>query len=128
MTPPDAARALRAVAALRALCLALPHVATPAERARLGRFEALAASPHGARDEDVDTLAAGWRDWWRRGRSDELLRMAGALPPRLIGGDRRLAAYLRAAESERLARDPEPRRSWSEDPAHPAPGGFSSPG
>jgi len=25
-------------------------------------------------------------------------------------------------EWERLARHPEPRRSWSEDPAHPAPG------
>jgi len=99
VTPhPDVARALRAVSALRALCLRLPHVPTPGEVACLGRFDALAASPHAATVDDVEAIAAGWRRWWREGEIDALRTMAGRLPAGLIERDRRLLSYARAAE------------------------------
>ena len=97
MRPRDAAATLRAVSALRALCLALPHVPTPAEGLRLRRFEALVVSPGSAGPDDIDALLAGWRDWWRRGRIEDLLAMATRLPVALTQGDRRLASYVLAA-------------------------------
>lgn len=97
MMPRDAAAALRAVAALRALCFALPHLPTPVETERLGRFEALMAAPGSATDADVEALAAGWRRWWREGRTDRLVRMARELPVGLVERDRRLASFVLAA-------------------------------
>ena len=75
--PGDAARALRTSAALRALCLRLPHVPTSSEVALLRRFDALAAGPDAATGDDVEALAAGWRRWWRAGEIGALRAMAG---------------------------------------------------
>lgn len=107
----DAGRALRVVSALRALCLALPHLPTPAEAARLARFEVLVASPGAARADDIEAVRAGWRRWWREGRTDDLLAMALELPATLIWRDRWLASYAVAAgatlepgDTARLAR------------------------
>jgi len=97
MTPEDAAVALRAVSALRALCLALPHLETPAEALRLERFEELVASPGSAGSADTEAVVTGWRKWWREWRTDDLLRMAAGLSARLIAKDRRLATYAVAA-------------------------------
>lgn len=55
----DAAAALRKVAVLRALCLRLPHIPTPAERHLLRRFDALVTTPHGASEGDTEALVAG---------------------------------------------------------------------
>ncbi len=100
----DAEGALRTVAALRALCLALPHVSTPAEARRLKRFEALAASPDSAGRDDLEAVLTGWREWWRQGRADDLLAMGARLPAALVQEDRRLASYLVAAREVSRAR------------------------
>jgi hypothetical protein len=97
MTPGDATATLRKVAALRDLCLALPHVPTPLEQERLTRFDQLASSTAGVSDDDVEALVAGWRRWWREGRSDAIAAMAARLPVSLVDGDRRLATYVVAA-------------------------------
>jgi hypothetical protein len=75
---------------------------TPTERERLRRFEALAASPHITTDADVEALVAGWRRWWREGRTDALCAMADRLPAGIIERDRDLAAYLSAARQRLL--------------------------
>lgn len=89
----DATAAIRKASALRALCLRLPHLPTPAEVARLRRCEALAASPESANTADVEALAAGWRSWWRLGETGRLHAMAVRVPTALINSDRRLAQY-----------------------------------
>lgn len=94
----DVASTLRAVAGLRALCLSLPHLPTPAERERLCRFEAIAAAPDLITEDDLEAVAAGWRQWWRNGRHDLILQMATRLPARLVEQDRRLASFLLAAK------------------------------
>lgn len=93
----DAGPTLRAVSALRTLCASLPHVPTPAEARRLERFATFAVTPGLAGLEDVDTLLAGWRQWWRDGRTGDLLAMASGLAPDLLAADRRLVMYLLAA-------------------------------
>jgi hypothetical protein len=98
MIQSDVSAVLRAVSALRALCLGLPHLPTPAEAEQLRRFDALAASPGSATERDRDALAAGWRLWWRTGQLDRLRDMAKRLPPQLVEGDRDLSSYARAAE------------------------------
>jgi hypothetical protein len=105
MSGTDPARALRAASDLRALCLALPHVPTPAEADRLARFERLAAAPASAGVADVDSVVAGWRQWWRLGRVDELLAMARALPAHVVQGDRHLASLAVAAAVTCAERD-----------------------
>lgn len=97
MTARDVAATLRRVAALRALCLRLPHIPTPAESALLRRFERLARSPQAAAEVDAEAIAAGWRAWWRAGEHRGIVEMAAALPVNLVDGDRRLAAYADAA-------------------------------
>lgn len=89
----DATAAIRKASALRALCLRLPHLSTPAEAARLRRCEALAVSPESATGADVEALAAGWRRWWRRGETERLRAMAARVPAGRIKPDRRLAQY-----------------------------------
>lgn len=89
----DATVAIRKASALRALCLRLPHVPTPAEAARLRRCEALAVSPESATGADVEALAAGWRRWWHLGETERLRAMAARVPAGLIDTDRRLALY-----------------------------------
>ena len=98
MTGRDVATTLRTVAALRTLCLRLPHLPTPTEAERLRRFEAMAESPESATDENIETIAVGWRRWWRAGQAERLRQMAKKLPEELIESDRRLASYRRAAE------------------------------
>ncbi len=98
MTARDVAATLRTVSALRALCLALPHLPTPAEAERLRRFDALVVSPQSVSPADTEALAAGWKRWWRTGEIGRLRRMAASVPPELVEGDRRLASYHRAAE------------------------------
>lgn len=95
----DATAAIRKVSALRALCLRLPHLPTPAEAERLRRCESLAASPESATIADVEALAAGWRRWWRRGETERLRAMAARVPTGLINSDRRLAQYACASEA-----------------------------
>ena len=97
MNPRDAGPILRAASALRALCLTLPHLPTPAETRQLERFASLAASPGLAGHDDVETLLAGWRQWWRDGRTADLRVMASRLAPALMQEDRRLVAYVVAA-------------------------------
>ena len=97
--PRDVAAVLRKVSALRALCLRLPHLTTPAERKLLRRFDALVVSPSAATDADTEALVAGWRQWWREGRTDALCAMADRLPAGTTERDRDLAAYLGAARS-----------------------------
>jgi hypothetical protein len=77
----DAAATLRTVSALRALCLRLPHLPTPAEAERLRRFEWLVQRPEAITPGDADALAAGWRRWWRDGRWREIAGMAASVPP-----------------------------------------------
>ena len=93
----DAEGAIRRVAALRALCLSLPHVPTPAERALLRRFSELVKAPGSATSADLDALAAGWRLWWREGEAERLRAMAAHLPAALVNADRRVATYACAA-------------------------------
>jgi len=94
VTPIDVAATIRKVAALRELCLRLPHIATASEMCRLARFTELAAAPAQATSEDVAAIAAGWRQWWREGHKDRIRTMAERLPAGLIEQDRRLASYL----------------------------------
>jgi hypothetical protein len=93
----DATTAIRKVSALRALCLRLPHVPTPAELARLQRCRELAAAPESATIGDVEALVAGWRSWWYQGETERLRAMAARVPAALVHGDRRLALYACAA-------------------------------
>jgi len=89
----DAATAIRKVSALRALCLRLPHVPTPAELARLQRFGELVSAPESASTDDIELLAAGWRRWWCQGETSRLRAMAAYVPASLVQSDRRLALY-----------------------------------
>ena len=93
----DAATAIRKVSALRALCLRLPHVPTPAELALLQRFCELVAAPESASTEDIEPLAVGWRRWWSEGETSRLRAMAACVPASLVQSDRRLALYACAA-------------------------------
>jgi len=93
----DAATAIRKVSALRALCLRLPHVPTPAELARLQRFGELIVAPESTTFDDVEALVAGWRSWWYQGETERLRAMAARVPAVLIHGDRRLVLYACAA-------------------------------
>ena len=97
MKPREAGPTLRTVSALRTLCLSLPHVPTPVEAHRMKRFATLAATPGLAGLEDVETVLAGWRQWWRDGRTGDLLAMATGLAPDVLAQDRRLVTYLLAA-------------------------------
>jgi len=89
----DATTAIRKVSALRALCLRLPHLPTPAEATRLRRCEALEVSPESATTADLEALATGWRRWWHLGETERLRAMAARVPAGLINSDRRLALY-----------------------------------
>ncbi len=93
----DAATAIRKVSALRALCLRLPHVPTPAELSRLQRFGELVVAPESASTDDIEPLAAGWRRCWYQGETSRLRAMAAQVPASLIENDRRLALYACAA-------------------------------
>jgi len=93
----DATTAIRKVSALRALCLRLPHLPTPAEATRLRRCEALEVSPESATTADLEALATGWRRWWHLGETERLRAMAARVPAGLINSDRRLALYACAA-------------------------------
>jgi len=93
----DAPEALRKVSALRALCLSLPHVPTPAAISRLRRFDDLVARAESATEADVEALVAGWRRWWREGDTERLHAMATRVPAALVESDRRLATYACAA-------------------------------
>jgi hypothetical protein len=93
MTSDELTARLATVSALRALCLRLPHVATPTELERLKRFDALVDAPEHAAEDDIEPLAAGWSRWWREGRTVELAEMTRRLPPALIDSDRRLASF-----------------------------------
>jgi hypothetical protein len=104
----DVAMTLRRVAALRALCLSLPHVPTPTESALLHTFEMLARAPQSAVDGDAEAIAAGWRAWWRGGEHRRIAEMAAALPVSLVGGDRGLATYADASRRSPV-RDRGPR-------------------
>ena len=95
----DATQAIRKVSSLRALCVSLPHVPTPAEIAQLHRFDELVAQPESATDGDIEALATGWRRWWRLGDTERLRGMAARTPAALVAADRRLATYACAAES-----------------------------
>lgn len=97
MTRDDIDWRIGKVAALRALCLSLPHLGTPAESARLARFEQLVRVPATATIADVDALVAGWRQWWRDGRPADIAAMARAVPVDLFDHDRWLATYATAA-------------------------------
>lgn len=97
MSAREVADTLRTVAMLRTLCLSLPHLPTPHELHRLERFAVLVASPVTAERDDTEALLAGWRQWWRDGRTSDLLAMANGLAPGLVEHDRRLASYLVAA-------------------------------
>lgn len=97
MTRDDVDWRIRKVAALRALCLSLPHLATPAESRRLERFEQLVRVPATAMIADTDALVAGWRRWWRDGRAADIAAMASAVPVELFDHDRWLATYATAA-------------------------------
>ena len=94
----DVASTLRAVAGLRALCRSLPHLATPAERERLRRFEALSTAPDSVTEDDIEVLAVGWERWWRSGQLNRIVAMAATLPAGLVERDRRLASFLLAAK------------------------------
>jgi hypothetical protein len=61
------------------------------------RFATLAVTPGLAGLEDTETILAGWRQWWRDGRTGDLLAMANGLPSALVEHDRRLASYALAA-------------------------------
>jgi hypothetical protein len=61
------------------------------------RFATLVASPGLAGVEDVEAVLAGWRQWWRDGRTGDILAMARRLSPALVEQDRRLASYALAA-------------------------------
>jgi hypothetical protein len=93
----DAATAIRKVSALRALCLRLPHVPTPAELSRLQRFGELTVAPESATIRDVEALVAGWRRWWYQAETERLSAMAARVPAALVHDDRRLALYACAA-------------------------------
>jgi hypothetical protein len=103
MTPRDATATIKKVAALRSLCLALPHLPTELEEKRLRRFDELAASTTGATAADVDALIAGWRRWWRAGQVDAIAGMAAPLPAELVDADRDLSTYVVAAARRRSA-------------------------
>jgi hypothetical protein len=93
MTGEEVTARLTTVSALRALCLRLPHVSTPAEIARLTRFDALLETPERTTERDVEALVAGWSRWWREGRRAELSAMARRVDAALIDSDRRLASF-----------------------------------
>jgi hypothetical protein len=113
MTTRDVAATLRVVSALRRLCLGLPHLPTPAEIERLRRFEAVAAAPQRATENDIEAIAAGWRRWWKDGQREALLAMAARLPAGLIDQDRRLVSYACGAAR---ARDLAPSTPWASGP------------
>lgn len=100
--PRDVTAILRKVSALRTLCLRLPHLTTPAERKLLRHFDALVVSPGAATDADIEALVAGWRQWWREGRTGALCAMADTLPAGITERDRDLAAFLSAARQKLL--------------------------
>jgi len=93
----DPTQAIRKASSLRALCLSFPHVPTPAESARLRRFEELVGQPESATDGDIEALATGWRRWWHLGDTERLRGMAARIPAALVAADRRLATYACAA-------------------------------
>lgn len=97
MTPRDVSAVVRKVAALRSLCLRLPHVPPPAERAALRRFEILAGDPAAVTADDLEALAAGWRRWWHDGNARAIRLMAARIRPAVIERDRRLATLASAA-------------------------------
>ena len=101
MSPRDVGPALRKSAALRALCMRLPHIPTPAEERLLVRFDLLAQLPDSTTDADIEVLVAGWRRWWREGQIERLLAMAWSLPRRLLELDRRLSSWAHAARVRR---------------------------
>ena len=93
----DPTQAIRKASSLRALCLNLPHVRTPAERARLRRFDELVGQPESATAGDIEALATGWRRWWHLAETERLRAMAARVPAALVAADRRLATYACAA-------------------------------
>jgi hypothetical protein len=93
MTDEEVTAHLRAVSALRTLCLRLPHIPTPREVALLKHFDTLVKAPKRVTEHDVEALAAGWACWWREGRKAELAQMARRIDAALIDSDRRLASF-----------------------------------
>lgn len=90
---------LKSIAALRKLCLTLPHVPTPYEARQLQRFEGLRRGASHLTDEDIDALRSGLQDCWRRRDVETLREMAARVPPELLERDRWLQSFVVAAQA-----------------------------
>ena len=97
----DADRAFKKASELRRLCLSLPHLSTPAEQRRLERFDGIVLAPGSATHHDVGAIVAGWRNWWRAQRFQDIERMASELPPDIVDRDRDLAMFAVAVRVRR---------------------------
>jgi len=109
------------IAALRRLCLTLPHALTPDEARRLDRFERLRQGAAPPSEEDIEALRTGLRHCWRRGDAGTLREIAARIPSDLLDRDRWLQSFMVATHA--LAPAPErfegtPRDGRTEPEGH----------
>jgi hypothetical protein len=89
--------ALLMVSQLRDLCLQLPHLPTPRERAELIEFSRYQHPGCSLGDASLQVVRTGFREAWRKGDPEAILNVCRRLPGESLRNDLEIQMYAEMA-------------------------------